>query len=112
MSDCDCNKSIKRGPKAVSHCDSCCKASTCVICKRCKRGPTGPVGPTGPAGNDRVILQNINRIVRFVNGVDDPQQIINSSGPADYEFQIGIAIATNIDRIIFFVYHDGAWFAS
>lgn len=108
-----------------SQCSGCCEKPTCVVCKRGKRGPTGPSGPTGSSGISIVgptgptgpagpagrsdPTANGNRVVTYDSTQTDAETAITNSGPADFEFQMGVAIATDTNRINLFFYYSGIW---
>src|SRR5689334_18676065 len=108
------------------HCEKCCKQEKCIVCekgkrgKKGKKGPTGPTGehgdvgptglqgPTGPAGSPTSTdprSTNDVRVVQYNTQTDNAQTLMDATGPGDFDFQFGIAWATNIPDMVLFVYH-------
>ena len=92
----------------------CNECNECVKCKRGKRGktgPIGPIGPTGPAGGPggNPKISSDSRIVIFNTQTDDPQVIIDSTGPGNYDGHLGFAFASNNLQVIVFVSFNSVW---
>lgn len=95
-----------------------CKKKKCNTC----RGPRGFVGPVGPKGDEGVTgptgpagIGEPRNGAMFIRKViynpesENPQLIINASGPGDFDGQLGIAIGEPSQSIVIFFYVNSAW---
>ena len=103
------------------HCKKCCKVVECIVCKRGKRGPKGNqgptgiqgiqglTGPTGPSGGESTRESSPVRIITYNSQTDDPQVLIDATGPGDQDGAMGLAFATNNSAVIVFFWYIDQW---